>query len=70
MANIKEEHHNLKLLLLADDVNSFGEMGSIKSVWLVFVINNNIPPWISVKREHIMLEMILLVIFPFNSDLN
>ena len=66
----KEEPHNLKLSLAAYGVNPFGEMRSIYSVWPIFVINNNIPPWMSVKREHIMLAMIVPGIFPFNSHLN
>ena len=66
----KQEPHNLKLSLVADGVNPFGEMRFFYSVWPIFVINNNIPPWISVNREHIMLEMIVLGIFPFNSHLN
>ena len=57
--HFKEEPHNLRLSLGADDVNPFGELRSIYSVWLVFVINNNIPPWMSIKREHMMLSIIV-----------
>ena len=46
-----KEPRNLKLSLVADGVNPFGEMRSTYSVWPVFVINNNIPPWLSIKRE-------------------
>ena len=31
----------------------------IYTMWPIFVINNNIPPWLSIKREHIMLSMII-----------
>ena len=55
----KKEPHNVKLSLAADGVNPFGELRSTYSVWFVFVINNNFPPWMSVKREHTMLEMIV-----------
>ena len=58
--HFKEEPRNLRLSLGADGVNPFGELRSIYSVWPVFVINNNIPPWMSIKREHIMLSMIVL----------
>ena len=54
---------NLRLSLAANSVNPFGELISTYSVWSVFVINNNIPPWMSIKREHIMLEMIVPGIF-------
>jgi hypothetical protein len=54
----KEQPHNLRLSLAANGVNPFGELRSIYSMWNVFFINNNIPPWMSVKRENIMLAMI------------
>ena len=55
----KEEPRNVKISLAADGVNPFGELCSTYSVWLVFVINNNLPPWMSVKRENTMLAMIV-----------
>jgi hypothetical protein len=55
----KEEPRNVRLLLAVDDVNPFGELRSTYSVWPVFVINNNLPPWMSIKREHTMLAMIV-----------
>ena len=55
----KEEPRNVKLSLAADGVNPFGELRSTYSLWPVFVINNKIPPWMSVKREHTMLAMII-----------
>jgi hypothetical protein len=58
-ADFKDEPHNVRLSLAADGVNPFGELRSIYSVWPIFVINNNIPPWMSIKREHIMLTMIV-----------
>ena len=58
--NFKEEPCNLNISLVADEVNPFGEVRSIYSVWPVFVINNNIPPWMSIKREHIILTMIVM----------
>ena len=57
--HFKEELCNVRLSLAADGVNPFGEMRSVYLVWPVFVINNNIPPWMSIKREHIMLPMIV-----------
>jgi hypothetical protein len=56
----KEEPHNVRLSLAVDGVNPFGELHSTYSVWHVFVINNNLPPWMSIKREHTMLAMIVL----------
>ena len=62
-SHFKEEPCNLKLSLAADGVNPYGDMRSIYLVWPIFVINNNIPPWMSIKREHIMLSMIVPGIF-------
>ena len=58
-----KEPRNLKLSLVADGVNPFGEMRSTYLVWPVFVITNNIPPWFSITREHIMLALIVPSIF-------
>jgi hypothetical protein len=57
--DFKDEPHNVRLSLATNDVNPFKELMSIYSVWPIFVINNNIPPWMSIKREHIMLTMIV-----------
>jgi hypothetical protein len=58
-ADFKDEPRNVRLSLVANDVNPFRELRSIYSMWPIFVINNNIPPWMSIKREHIMLTMIV-----------
>ena len=55
----KEEPRNVRLSLAVYGVNPFGELCSTYSVWLVFVINNNLLPWMSMKREHTMLAMIV-----------
>jgi hypothetical protein len=55
----KEEPRIVRLSLAADGANPFGELRSTYSVWPVFVINNNLPPWMSIKREHTMLAMIV-----------
>ena len=57
--HFKEEPRNLRIFLAADGVNPFAQMKSIYTVWPIFVINNNIPPWLSIKRENIMLLIII-----------
>lgn len=59
-SHLKDEPYNLRFSLTADGVNPFGNIRSTYLTWLVFVINNNIPPLISINREHIMLEMMVL----------
>ena len=58
--HFKEEPQNLMLSLATNGVNPYGEMRSVYLVWPIFVINNNLHPWMSIKREHIMLEIIVL----------
>ena len=58
----KEEPCNLRISLAIDGVNPFADMISVYMVWPIFFINNNIHPWLSIKREHIMLSMIIPVI--------
>jgi hypothetical protein len=57
--DFKDEPRNVRISLATDDVNPFKEFRSIYSVWPIFFINNNIPPWMSIKREHMMLIMIV-----------
>ena len=52
----KDEPRNVRLSLAADGFNPFGELRSTYSVWSVFIINNNLPPWISINRAHAILE--------------
>ena len=64
--HFKEEPRNIRISLAADGLNPFAHMKYIYTVWPIFVINNNIPPWLSIKREHIMLSMIILGFFDEN----
>ena len=59
LPHFKEEPCSLRISLAVDGVNPFTEMRSIYSVWPIFVIKNNNPPWLSINREHIMLLMII-----------
>ena len=62
----KDEPCNVKLSLVANGVNPFGELRSIYLVWPIFVIKNIIPPWMSINKGHIMLTMIVLGTFNIN----
>ena len=55
----KEEPRNVILSLAVDGVNPFGDIITNYSVWPVFVINNNLHPSMTVKREHIMFALIV-----------
>ena len=59
----KDEPRNVRLPLASNGFNPFGELRSTYSVWFVFVVKNNLPPWMTIKREHTMLAMIIPGIF-------
>ena len=70
LTNIKEKWpifkdvpHIVILSLAVDGFNPFGEIHSTYSKWSFFVINNNLSPWMTIKRDHTMLEMIIPSIF-------
>jgi hypothetical protein len=43
-----------------DRVNPYSLQNTNYSIWSLVVINNNIPPWLFVNNEHIMLAHIVL----------
>ena len=55
----KEEPCNVRLSFVVDGVNPFRELITNYSVLTIFVINNNLPLWIKIKMEHIMLALIV-----------
>ena len=57
--HFKDEPHNVRIFLVAEGVNPYAYKRSIYSVWPIFVINNNIPLWLSINMEHIILAMII-----------
>ena len=42
-----------------DGVNPYSLQNTNYYVWPMVVINNNIPPWLSMKNEHLMLALIV-----------
>ena len=43
-----------------EGVNTYSLQNTNYSIWPIVIINNNIPPWLSMKNEHIMLVLIVL----------
>ena len=58
-AKFKDEVRSLQLIIAMDGVNPYTLQKTNYYVWLVVAINNNIPPWLFVKNEHIMLALIV-----------
>ena len=47
-----KETCNIRICLVVDGVNPFAKMRSVYMTWNIFVINNNIPPWLSISRPN------------------
>ena len=46
--------------LATDGVNPFGVQSTSWSTWPVIIVNYNIPPWLSIKKGHLILALIVL----------
>ena len=56
----KDEVQSLRLSIAMDGVNPYYLQNTNYSICPIMVINNNIPPWLLVKNENIMLSLIVL----------
>ena len=55
----KDEPHSIRLGLEIDGVCPFSFLSPNYTVWLVGLIVYNISPWMSVRKEHLMLSLIV-----------
>nr|XP_021842429.1 uncharacterized protein LOC110782571 [Spinacia oleracea] len=53
------EPRNVRLGLASDGFNPFGEKRSTYSTWPVILAAYNLPPWLCMKKEYLMLSMII-----------
>ena len=59
MAFVLQDPKSLKLGLAADGFNPFGNRSSTYSCWLVMLVTYNLPPWLCMKKEFIMLTLLI-----------
>ena len=50
---------NLRLGLATDGFNPFSNMSSRYSCWSVMLVTDNLPPWLCMKKENIMLTLLI-----------
>ncbi|XP_039140530.1 uncharacterized protein LOC120277753 [Dioscorea cayenensis subsp. rotundata] len=50
---------NIRLGLASDGFNPFGNMSSSYSVWPVVLVPYNLPPWLCMKDQHIMMSLLI-----------
>ena len=53
------EPRNVRLGLAADGFNPFGEMSLSYSMWPVVLTAYNLPPWLCMKKEYLMLTLLI-----------
>jgi hypothetical protein len=58
-SKFKDEPRSIRFGLAIDGVCPFSFLSSNYSVWPVGLIVYNIPPWMSVRKEHLMLTLIV-----------
>jgi len=54
------EESNLRLELSTDGFNPFKMKNTRYSCWPILLVNYNLPPHLSMKKENIMLTMLIL----------
>ena len=55
----KKEPRHLRLGLAMDGVNPFGLRSTTWSTWPVVLVNYNIPPWLTIKKGHLFLSLLI-----------
>jgi hypothetical protein len=58
-SKFKDDPHSIRFGLAIDGVLPFSFLNSNYSVWSVRLIVYNIPPWISVRKKHLMMTLIV-----------
>jgi hypothetical protein len=58
--NFAKDPQNLKLGLALDGVNPFSNQSTNWSTWLIFILNYNIPPWLTIKKFFLMLVLLIV----------
>lgn len=58
--HLRNEPSNARISISMDGVNPFGDLRKTCYVWPMLITNNNIPPWMAMKKEHAMLNLIIL----------
>ncbi|WMV20185.1 hypothetical protein MTR67_013570 [Solanum verrucosum] len=57
--NIKAEPHNVRLGLASDGFQPFRNAKTSYSIWPVVLIPYNLPPWLCMKQEKIIMSMLI-----------
>ncbi|XP_050124129.1 uncharacterized protein LOC126601460 [Malus sylvestris] len=56
----QNDPRNLRLGLATDGINPFRQLSSRYSCWPVILVTYNLPPWLAMSKENLMLTLIIL----------
>ena len=59
MVGLARESRNLRLGLAMYGVNLFGLCSTTWSTWPMVLVNYNIPPWLPIKKGHLILALLV-----------
>lgn len=58
-SSFASEPRNVRLCLASDGFQPFANMRTSYSIWPVFLVPLNLPPWMCMKQQNVMLSMLL-----------
>lgn len=58
-SSFASEPRNVRLCLASDRFQPFANMRTSYSIWPVFLVPLNLPPWMCMKQQNVMLSMLL-----------
>ncbi|XP_074347484.1 uncharacterized protein LOC141686343 [Apium graveolens] len=57
--NFSSENRNIRLGIASNGFNPFGTMSGSHSTWPVVVVNYNLPPWLNMKPENLIMSTLI-----------
>ncbi|XP_024039298.1 uncharacterized protein LOC112097937 [Citrus clementina] len=58
-SNFASDPRNIRFGLAADGFNPFSNFSSVYSCWPIFLVTYNLPPWVCMSEENIMLTLLI-----------
>ena len=57
--DFSSENRNVRLGLASDGFNAYRSLKSTHSTWLIVLVNYNLPPWLCMKQENLILSTLI-----------
>ncbi|XP_074355922.1 uncharacterized protein LOC141695584 [Apium graveolens] len=57
--HFSSDNRNVRLGVASDGFNPYGKMSSTRSIWPIIIVNYNLPPWLNMKPENLILSTII-----------